>query len=128
MQTLLSSTKVNFDIIGISESRIKRNKNPIDKINLQSYNIEHCTTEAANGVLLYIKDEIIYKLRKDLKIYKSKYLESTFLEVINQSDKNIIVGCIFSIDLNPCMDLNKFNNDYFLLVKNFYARRKNALY
>ena len=42
--------------------------------------------------------------------------------------KNIIVGCIFSIDLNPCMDLNKFNNDYFLLVKNFYARRKNALY
>ena len=34
LQTLLSSTKVNFDIIGISESRIKQNKNPIDNNNL----------------------------------------------------------------------------------------------
>ena len=93
LQTLLSSTKVNFNITGISESRIKQNKNPIDNINLQNYNIEHCTTEAANGgVLLYIKDNIIYKLRKDLKIYKSKYLEPIFLGVINQSGKNIIVG------------------------------------
>ena len=95
LQTLLSSTKVNFNIIGISESRIKQNKNPVDNINLQNYNIEHCTTEAANGgVLLYIKDNIICKLRKDLKIYKSKYLESIFLEVINQSGKNVLVGCI----------------------------------
>ena len=70
---MLSPTKVNFDIIGISESRIKQNKKPFDNISLQNYNIEHCTTEAANGgVLLYIKDDIIYKLRKDLKIYKSK--------------------------------------------------------
>ena len=49
LQTLLSSTKVNFDIIAISESRIKQNEYPIDNINLQNYNIEHCTTEAANG-------------------------------------------------------------------------------
>ena len=52
-----------------------KTKNPIDKINLQNYNTEHCTTEAAKGcVLLYIKDHIIYKLSKDLKIYKRKYL------------------------------------------------------
>ena len=69
LQTLLSSTKVNFDIIGISESRIKQNKNPTYNINLQNYNTEHCTTETANGgILLYIKDNIIHKLRKDLKI------------------------------------------------------------
>ena len=75
LQKLLSSTKVNFDIIEISGPRIKQNKNPIDKINFQIYNIEHCTTEVANGdVLLYIKDDIIYKLGKNLKIYKSKYL------------------------------------------------------
>ena len=72
---------------------------------------EHCTTEAANGggVLLYIKDNIIYKFRKDLKIYKSKYLEPIFLEVINQSGKNIIVGCIYR---HPSMYLSEFSNDY----------------
>ena len=77
---------------------MKQNKNSIDNINLQKYNIEHCTTEAANGgVLLYIKDSIIYKLTKGLKIYKSKNLEWIFLEVIIQSGKNIVVGCIYRI-------------------------------
>ena len=123
LQTLLSSTKVNFNIIGISESRIKQNKNPIDNINLQNYNIEHCTTEAANGgVLLYIKDNIICKLKKDLKIYKSKYLESIFLEVINQSGKNILVGCI---DRPSCMDLSEFNNDYLNSLSEKFLREKN---
>ena len=62
LQALLSSTKINFEIIAISESIIKRNKNPIDNINLQNYNIEYCTTEVASGgVLLYIKYNIIYK-------------------------------------------------------------------
>ena len=110
LQTLLSSTKVNFNIIGISESRIKQNKNPTDNINLQNYNIKHWTIEAANGgVLLYIKDNIIYRLRKDLKMYKSKYLESIFLEVINRSGKNIIIGYIYR---HPYMDLSEFDNDY----------------
>ena len=52
LQILLSSTKVNFDIMGNSESTIKQNKNPIDNINLQDYNIEQCTTETANGGVL----------------------------------------------------------------------------
>ena len=123
LQTLLSSTKVNFNIIGISESRIKQNKNPIDNINLQNCNIEHCTTEAANGgVFLYIKDNIIYKLRKDLKICKSKYLESRFLEVINQSSKNVIVGCICR---HPCMNLSEFNNNYLNYLREKLLREKN---
>ena len=104
IDTRLSSTKLNFDIIGIRESRIKQSKNPIDNINLQNYNIEQCTTKAANGgIIFHIKENIIYRLRKYIKrIYKSKYLELTSLEVINQSGKNIIVGCIYS---HLCMDL-----------------------
>ena len=78
LRTLLSSTKVNFDIIRISESRIKQNKMKTILITLTfkttTYNIE-----AVNGgVLLYMKDEIIYKLRKDLKTFKSKYLTQHF--------------------------------------------------
>ena len=92
------------------KNKIKQNKNSNDNINLLNYNIEHCINEAANGgAILYIKDNIIYKLRKDIKIYKSKYLELTFLEVINPSGKNIIVGCI---NKHAYMGLSKFNNDY----------------
>ena len=104
-RTLLLSTKVNFNIVGISESRIKQNKNPID-----------------NDLLLYNKDIIIYKLRKDSKIYKSKYLESIFLEVIDQSGENIHVGCIYR---HPCMDLSKFDNDYLSSISEKLLREKN---
>ena len=70
IDTRLSSTKLNFDIIGIRESRIKQSKNPIDNINLQNYNIEQCTTKAANGgIIFHIKENIIYKLRKYIKEY-----------------------------------------------------------
>ena len=68
-----SKNSLNFlhlNIIGISKSKIKSNKNPCDNIKLQNYITEHCTTEAANdAALLYNKDDIIYQLRKDLKIH-----------------------------------------------------------
>ena len=57
-----------------------------------------------------------------MKIYKSKYLESTFLEVINHSGKNIIAGCIYR---HPCMELNEFNNDYLNSLTETLLREKN---
>ena len=121
--TLLSTTKVNFHIIGIFESRIKQHKNPADKINLKNYSRKYCITKAANGsVLSYIKDDILYKLRQDIKIYKIKYPESTFLEEINQSDKNSIVCCIYR---HPCMGLSEFDNDYLNSLSEKLLREKN---
>ena len=61
-------------------------------------------------MLLYIKKDIAYKLRNDLKMYKSKHLESTFIEIINQKKKNIILGCVYN---HPCMEVNEFKNDHF---------------
>ena len=64
---------------------------------MPGYNIEHTATESSNdGTLLYIKQGINYKLRKDLQVYKSKELESTFVEVLEteMSKNNMIIGCI----------------------------------
>ena len=42
-------------------------------IKLENFNIEHVPTESANeGVLLYIRKAINYKLRPDLIIYKKR--------------------------------------------------------
>ena len=50
---------------------------------MSGYNIEHTPVEFSNsGTLLYIKQKINYKLRKDLQIYKSTELESTYIEVL----------------------------------------------
>ena len=67
-------------------------------------------TEATKGgVLIYIKEGINYKPRPDLNIYKTKELESYFIEVVNSSGSNSIVGTVYR---HPCMDPTTFNQEY----------------
>ena len=69
--------------------------------------MEHMPTKSANGgALLYIKDTLYYKLRPGLKVEKEKELESIFIEILQKTSKNIIIGCIYR---HPCMYLKEFN-------------------
>ena len=47
LQYLFDKTKINFDVIGMSESRIKKDKSHVNSINLKGYSYECCTTEYA---------------------------------------------------------------------------------
>ena len=42
-------------------------------------------------------------------IYKTKELESVFIEVINSEGKNTIVGCVYQ---HPCMNPTEFTENY----------------
>ena len=53
LKYLLDKTKIDFDVIGISESRIKKDKSPINSINLKGCSHESCPTESAAGTLCY---------------------------------------------------------------------------
>ena len=99
---------IKFDIIGITESRLKKNVSPIENINLRDYEIEHTPTESSNcGSLLYIKKGLHYKVRNDLKVYKSKKVESIFIKILNRNSKNKIVGCIYK---HPSLQPPEFQN------------------
>ena len=77
LHTLLATSEIELDIIDITESRLKSNKSHLTNITLPNYNIEHCPTDGLNGgVLLYIKEDMIYKKRNHLKILKCKMSES----------------------------------------------------
>ena len=53
-------------------------------------------SEATNGgVLLYIKENLIFKPRPDLHIYADKTIESHFAEIINPNGTNSIIGVIY---------------------------------
>ena len=80
---LLSDLKINFKIIGITESTLTTKKDPM---NIPGYNTEHTPTKWDKGG--YISKELIYKSRNDLKLYKDKNLGSVFIEVLSKSDKN----------------------------------------
>ena len=90
---------------------LQTNISTTTNIQLPGFNIEHMSTKSANGgALLYIKDTINYKLRPDLNMEKEKELESIFIEILQKTSKNIIIGCIYR---HPCMHPKEFN-DLFL--------------
>ena len=96
LQTLLAKINVKFNAIGITEIRLNKTSIRNTNINLSRYSFEHTPTEAnCAGVLLYIDNNINYIVRDDLCIYKTKELESVFIEVINSKGKNTIVGCVY---------------------------------
>ena len=66
LEYLLDKTKIDFDVIGISGSRIKKDKSPINTINLKGYSDESCPMESeADSTLLYISNHLSYNPRND---------------------------------------------------------------
>ena len=55
----------------ISESRLQTNKQPINNLSLPNYAYEHTQSESGKGgTLLYIDQNLKYKVRVDLNMYR----------------------------------------------------------
>ena len=123
---LIQSTKTDFDIIAVSESRITKKKLPPMDISIQSYSYEFCPMEAnVGGTLIYIRNHLSYKTRNDLKIYKSFELESTFIEICNTKKTNIIIGCIYK---HPKMNINEFNDNFLNELLDKLSKENNTIF
>ena len=63
LDDLLNTPKTKFNLVGITESRLKKGISPLSNINLQNYKIEHTLTESEKGgSLLYISSDLNYKV------------------------------------------------------------------
>ena len=90
LETILTMLKIKFDIIGITETKIKKNIDPIFDTELEGYASYQTPTEGdKGGVTLYISKNHKCKRRKDLDsiIYKTNELESVFIELIRNNKK-----------------------------------------
>ena len=84
---------LKFDVIGITETKIKC-KNPVIDTNISVYMYYSTPTEAdKGGALLYIKEECNVKPlpKLDKFMCKPKHLESVFIEICNKNKKNTII-------------------------------------
>ena len=107
LEAALSLLDFQFDIIGITETKILKGVTPIKSQSLKGYNHESTPTESGKGgALIYIKEPLVYDQRHDLDklMYKPKELESVFVEIAGK--KNQIYGCIYR---HPCMEIDDFN-------------------
>ena len=110
LSTVISEHNLVFDIFWVTETKLRLNKAPLNSVIIPGFNFEFTATEcSSSGTAVYIKKGLNYKLRKDLEIYKSKQLESTFIDVNLKNKKNGI-GCIYR---HPSMGLLEFNSNYF---------------
>ena len=111
----------DFDVIGITETKIKKNVAPITDIKKKNYNEYVTPTEGEKGgCLLYISDKFDSKPRKDLEkiMYGASLVESTFREIINKKGRNIIAGCIYRHPSMPMEDFNERTARLFEKLKN----------
>ena len=84
LEHLLNSASISLDVIFISETRVVKDKTPVNSLNLINYSHEFCPIESsAGGTLLYIHNHLSYKPPNDLCIYKATELESSFIEISN---------------------------------------------
>ena len=110
LSELLNDLTIKFKIVGITESRLRPEKYPLTDINLPNYNIEHIPTKVnKDTAVLYISNELKYKVRNNLQIHKDLKLESIFIEVISKSQNNVVVGCIYK---HPNLTVTEFNEGY----------------
>ena len=75
---------------------------------------EHTPTESSKGgTLLYLDENLKYKLRKDLNIYHKGMTEPTFVEIINKNEKKMVAGCIYK---HPKQTIPNFLDKHLLLL------------
>ena len=68
LTTVLSCLEFEFDVIAITESKIKSGIEPIYDLSLPGYKYYQTPTESdKGGVIVYVKENIDIKQRKDLE-------------------------------------------------------------
>lgn len=61
--------------------------------------------KSGGGVGLFISNSFDFKIRSDLESKNPKIYESVFTEIIQQNNKNIILGCLYK---PPDVDVDSF--------------------
>ena len=102
---MLAELYFPLSLIGISETRIRDNRDLLHEVNLPGYDfISQPTITAAGGVAFYIKKGFKYPLRKELSTSLIDY-EALWIEIVANGQHNTICGIIYR---HPNGDIDNF--------------------
>ena len=90
LKAVLGRMKFNFDVIGISEHKIREGMTLSNNIDIAGYNefIFDPTETACGGTGFYIKNNLDFYKRNDLQLNSPTNYVSTFIETIFTNRKN----------------------------------------
>ena len=97
LKTVLARLKFNLDVIGISEHKIRSGTATSNNIDIQGYNefVFEPTSTTHGGVGFYIKNNLDFYVRNDLRLNSSSDFEGLFVEIVFPDRKNLIIGCVY---------------------------------
>jgi len=76
--------------------------------------ISRCRDDGPRGgVGLFVRDGINFKIREDICVFLPHIFESLFIEIINESAKNTIVGVVYRPNTEPYADMDIFQSNMF---------------
>ena len=95
LQEFVSSTSFGLDIISITETSHKNSEFFTTNVSLKGYNEFYTPSNSVRGgTAIYVKVNYDTFERSDLKIQNDCF-ESTWIEIKNNHNKNILCGCIY---------------------------------
>ena len=108
LYNFVKTTKLNIDIIGISETSQRENTSFDKNVSIDGYHqpITNGSKSSKGGVAIYARKDLNSWERDDLNIVKDDY-ESVWIEIEAKKSKNIVCGCIYR---HPNNQIENFSN------------------
>ena len=96
LKMLLDLLDHPWDVIGISETKIREERDPSVNISIDGYDfIQTPTKSFSGGVGLFVKHGSDFIVREDLNKSIHNVSESVFIELKDKSKKCLLIGCIY---------------------------------
>jgi len=99
----------SFNVIGISEIYQCKNDARLRLTGYHNIISRHREDGPRGGVGLFIKDNLIYKLRDDISVFIPHIFNQFFIEITNAHGKNLIIGVIYRTNSGPHAHLDIFS-------------------
>ena len=126
LKILLSILDHPFDIIAVSETKIKDDQEPVTNFSIPGYEFKHTPTKSDfGGVGIYYKNTLDFVVRDDLSKSIHTISESLFLELSSENSKNLLIGCIY----RHHTPISSFQSNFFenTMIKISNEKKKCAL-
>ena len=95
LHNVLSAAKVDFDLIGITETKEQVDKDFLVNVNITGYHMyTQLSKSNAGGVAIYIKHNLDHFIRDNLCKLNDCF-EAVWIEIKNSKGKNSLCGCIY---------------------------------
>ena len=103
--------ELKFDVIALSETRLKDNDNTM--FEMEGYNNCTCsrTDKSGGGIALYINDSLLHRYLPDKSRYISICAEIVSVEITLRNGKKVIICCIYRAPNTDFNTLSEFIND-----------------